>query len=78
MAKSILEFVPRPAKRTVELPSDELVRYSLVPLGAEDVILSVPTFEVVLYVLANGSEEDRKELAVVLRRMYQGPFVARV
>lgn len=48
-------------------------KYGLWPIG-EDVIMSTPTFEVVVHVLSHGTAADREELSAVLQRMYQSPF----
>lgn len=79
MAKSnILDFVPKTAPPELPRWEGRLVRYSLVPLGSEDVVMSVPVFHVVLHVLATGTAEEQREFAAVLLRMYQGPLVEQV
>ncbi len=68
---SLLKFRPRTPTTPPRPPG--AAKYGLYPLG-EDVLMSTPTFEVVLHLLANGTHEDRQELCSTLQRMYQAPF----
>lgn len=73
---NLLKFRPKPADRSPTAPQEPAPRYALYPLGTDDVIMSVPTFDVVLHVLVNGTQADRQELALMLRRMYDATMLA--
>jgi hypothetical protein len=64
----------RPKTPPVPPPPTERVKYGLYPVG-DEVMMSKPTFEVIVHVLVNGSPEDRREVATTLRRMYDSSFV---
>jgi hypothetical protein len=72
---SLLKFRPKTLPEPPALQPPIRVKYGLYPMG-EEVLVSQPTFEVILHILTNGSPEESKELASVLRLMYNSPFAS--
>jgi hypothetical protein len=66
----LLKFRTKIPPPTVDGPP---VKYGLYPFG-DEVLMSVPTFDIILHVLAQGTPEDCEELAICLQRMYRSPF----
>ena len=64
----------RRVRRAAGTPTGPAVKYGLYPVG-DEVLMSIPAFEVIVHMLASGSPEERQELSAVLRRMYNSPFV---
>jgi hypothetical protein len=74
---SLLKFRPKTPvlpPRAGAPPPGPAVKYGLYPVG-DEVLMSIPAFEVIVHMLMNGTPEERQELSTVLRRMYNSPFV---
>jgi len=76
---SLLKFRPKtpvlpPRATAAGTPAGPAVKYGLYPVG-DEVLMSIPAFEVIVHMLMNGSPEEQQELSAVLRRMYNSPFV---
>ena len=71
---SLLTFRPKIPLPPTKPPATVRVKYGLYPVGDGEVLMSMPTFEVIVHVLTHGSDEG-KELARQLRRMYESSFV---
>lgn len=56
-------------------PRGAAPKFGLYPLG-EEVLMSAPAFEVIVYMLRHGSPDEREELSGILRKMYDAPFGA--
>lgn len=69
---SLLKF--RPKTPVTPSPPAARIKYGLYPVG-DEVLMSMPTFEVILHVLVNAPQDGR-ELAAQLRRMYDASFVS--
>lgn len=67
MPFSLLKF--RPKTPAAPEPPAETIKYGIYTLGGEDVIMSVPTLDVILYQLRQGTPAEQQELAAVLQRM---------
>jgi hypothetical protein len=71
---SLLKFRPKtPLPPTTTPPAMVRIKYGLYPVG-DEVLMSMPTFEVIVHVLTKTTDEGR-ELAAQLRRMYESSFV---
>jgi hypothetical protein len=73
---SLLKFrpkIPLLPPRATGTPT-AVVKYGLYPVG-DEVLMSIPAFEVIVHMLINGTSEERVELSTVLRRMYNASFV---
>jgi hypothetical protein len=70
---SLLKFRPKTPLPPTKPPATARIKYGLYPVG-DEVLMSMPTFEVIVHVLSNTTDEGR-ELAQQLRRMYDSPFV---
>jgi hypothetical protein len=68
LLKFRMKVPPAPPPRDPDAP-----KFGLYPLG-EEILMSAPAFEVIVYMLRNGTPEDREELAAVLKRMRDAPF----
>lgn len=65
-----MKLLPFTKREPVPPREEGSVKFGLYPLGPEDLLLSVSTFEVVLYALRQGTEAERAEIADTLRLMY--------
>lgn len=70
---SLLKFRPKIPLPPTKPPVMTRIKYGLYPVG-EEVLMSMPTFEVIVHVLTNTNDEGR-ELALQLKRMYDSSFV---
>jgi len=70
---SLLKFRPKETLPPTKPPATVRIKYGLYPVG-DEVLMSMPTFEVIVHVLSNTTDEGR-ELALQLRRMYDSSFV---
>ena len=79
----IRPFTPRPSRDLKALLDQQIEtrvpaearqqKLGLYPL-AEDVVVSLPLFHLIVTVLVEGNEDQRKQVATLLRDGFQAPF----
>lgn len=72
LLKFLSKLPPGSSPATVTTPTGRgvIAKYGIYPLGTEDLIVSLPVFEVILHTLRTGGD-DQRELAALLQRMYR-------
>ncbi len=73
----LLTFPTEPTPGFTPLaPLGDKGRYGLFPLGSGDVVVSLGVFNAIVAVLERGDSTGRAQMAAVLRRSYEAPFVS--
>jgi hypothetical protein len=71
--RDLLHHFPRAQERT-PVPAPSMgVKLGLYPM-AEDVIMSIPLYQLILSVLDSGTRDDQQKIAAMMRQAYDAPF----